>query len=245
MLRSTSPPALHAANRRKELLDFVEKTPEPAAELIRDPVPRREVHLQRLLTAITVCREAGNTARALRFVLIGAEAIGTDTATRSLLAACPELTARYAKESASRLILGDSDRVEEHGALLAQLLAEDAAKGNAIAVREGRRRLWAWSEARDYELRKEREKNEYARPWNITDREGAALLDATLLHDGPKRAVAQIGHFRPWGTCQESCVCRRTRRKSFSFESGLEDSVELIEGRGDVCGDAAPSSGFE
>lgn len=192
-------PALLAAGRRKELLDFVEQTPEPATALIRDPVRRREVQLQRLLTAISVCREAGNTARALRFVLIGAEAIGTDTATRSLLAAYPELTARYAKETASRLILGDPDRVKDHGALLAQLLAEDAAKGDAIAVREGRRRLQAWSEARHDEFRKLRQLNEHARPWEITYRDGAAALYAMVLNDGPKHAVARLGHFRPWG----------------------------------------------
>jgi hypothetical protein len=132
-------PALLAAKRGKELLDFVEKTPEPAASLIRDPVRRREVQLNRLLTAIKACREADDSARALRFVLIGAEAMGTETATRSLLADHPELTARYAKETASRLILGDPEVISHHGSLLAHLLAADAAIERCISNRKSER----------------------------------------------------------------------------------------------------------
>ena len=35
------------------------------------------------------------------------------------------------------------------------------------------------------------------------------------------------------------------RRGSFGLESGLEQSVERIEGGGDIGGDSAPPSGFE
>ena len=100
-------PLLFVAGRGKELLDFVEQEPEPNATVISDPVRRREIHDQRLLTAIRVCRKAGDAARALRFVLIGAEAMDTSKATRSLLASFPKLTARYAKGTASRLIFSD------------------------------------------------------------------------------------------------------------------------------------------
>ena len=102
---------LFVAGRGRDLLDFVEQEPEPKATIVPDPVRRREIHDQRLLTAIRVCREAGEASRALRFVLIGAEAVGTSEATRSLLASFPRLTVKYAKETASRLILSDPDHV--------------------------------------------------------------------------------------------------------------------------------------
>lgn len=191
-------PALLAAKRGKDLLDFVEQHPEPAVALVPDPVRRREVQLQRLLTAIKACRESGDPARALHFVLIGAEAIVTDTATRSLLADYPELTARYARETASRLILGDPERIEAHGALLTQLMAEDAAKGDAIAFREGRRRLHAWLGARDDDFNEQKQsKSHYAEAWPIDVGSGAAMLYAVLKMDGPAAVAARIRRFRP------------------------------------------------
>ena len=75
--------ALVAADRGEDLLKLVEEEPAPTS--VVDSVLRREAELQRLRLAIKVCREAGDVARALRFVLIGAEGIKTETALRPAL----------------------------------------------------------------------------------------------------------------------------------------------------------------
>ena len=189
---------LFVAGRGKELLDFVEQEPEPRATTVPDPVRRREIHDQRLLTAIRVCREAGDATRALRFVLIGAEAVGTSEATRALLVGFPRLTARYAKETASRLILRDPDHVADHGPLICHLIAEDAAKGDAVGVREGRRRLRAWlvGQRNDYEA--QLQKFGDGTSWSFDPEAGAAALLATAVLDGPAATITHFSRFRPF-----------------------------------------------
>ena len=191
-------PLLFVAGRGEDLLDFVEREPEPSAEVIPDPVRRREIHDRRLLTAIRVCREAGEAARALRFVLIGAEAVGTSKALRSLLASFPKLTAKYAKETASRLILGDPDHVAEHGPLILHLIAEDATKGDAVGVREGRRRLHAWSEARHDDFEAQVQKHGHGTAWPVSPENAAASLFAAAVLDGADSAISRFSRFRPF-----------------------------------------------
>ena len=140
---------LLVAGKSSELLDLVERQPEPSSTVMPDPVLRREVRDKRLLTAVQVCREAGNVAGAMRFVLIAAEAVGSSEATRSLLATHPRLTAKFARSSGSRLILESPDHVSDHGRLLLCCLGEDSEKGDRVAVRENWSRLRAWFEARN------------------------------------------------------------------------------------------------
>ncbi|WP_346362367.1 hypothetical protein OZ675_15050 [Ralstonia pseudosolanacearum] len=183
--------ALLGANRRQELLDLVAREPEPPAALLQDPVRRREVHLNRLQMAIRVCREARDPAQALRFVLIGAEAIHTEAAMLSLLADHPALTARHAKDTASRLILGDAELVAVHGPLLMHLLAEDAAAGDGVSVREGRRVLHAWFEARNDR------RDEDGSTWDLSPEDGAAWMYAALLQGGVENALRAFKGARP------------------------------------------------
>ena len=187
---------LFVSGRFEELLNFVEKEPEPGSMVIADPVQRREVHDERLLTAIRVCRQAGDTARALRFVLIGAEALRTNEATQSLLVSFPKLTVRYAKETASRLILGNPDRLADHGSLIFQLLAEDAAKGDGIGYREGRRRLWAWAMAREDNHISQLEQYGQAERWSIGPQDVAASVFAAAVLHGPQAAIAEFSRCR-------------------------------------------------
>ena len=92
---------LVSAGRGKDLLKLVEEEPVPLS--VTDPVLRREAELQRLRLAIKVCREAGDVVHALRFVLIGAEGVRTETALRRILVDNPDLAARFAPETVSRL----------------------------------------------------------------------------------------------------------------------------------------------
>ena len=191
-------PLLFAAGKDGKLLGFVECTPEPKATVVPDPVRRREIHDQRLLYAIRVCREAGDTARALRFVLLGAEAVGTKEATKSLLASFPRLTAKYAKETASRLILGDPDHIADHGSLLFHLLAEDAEKEDAIGFRESRRGLRAWLRARrdNYEI--QRRESRHGRAWPISPDDVAANLYVTAVRNGADAVIDHFSRLRPF-----------------------------------------------
>ena len=187
---------LFVSGRHQELLDFVENEPEPLPAVIPDPVQRREIHDNRLLTAIRVCRQAGDTAHALRFVLIGAEAARSSGATRSLLASFPRLTVRYAKETASRLILGNPDHVVEHGPLILQSLAEDARKGDRIAFREDWRRLRAWGLAREDAYSSDWEEHGNAVPWPIEPYDWASSVYAAAVLGGADAAIKEFSRFR-------------------------------------------------
>ncbi len=183
------------AGKANELLELVTKEPEPSEKVIPDPVLRREVRNRRLVTAARVCREAGEIARALQFVLIAAEAVGSSKATRSLLAEFPKLTAKFARDIGGRLILGDPDYVSEHGRLLMSCLAEDAAKDDRVAVRENWRRLSAWFEAREDILKAGNSGPVPAQAWPINGDDVAASLLATAILQG---ADAAIAHFKAW-----------------------------------------------
>ena len=226
-------PLLFAAGKDGKLLGFVECTPEPKATVVPDPVRRREIHDQRLLYAIRVCREAGDTARALRFVLLGAEAVGTKKATKSLLADFPRLTAKYAKETASRLILGDPEHIADHGPLLLHLLAEDAGKGDAIGFREGRRRLRAWHNARRNNYKAQTQESRHGRAWAIGPNDVAANLFATAVMNG---ADAAIDHFSQRWPLRDD-ASSKTHHWYFAIAAGkafvdrllVEERFELAE----------------
>ena len=187
---------LFVSGRHSELLDFVENEPEPRPAVIPDPVHRREIHDNRLLTGIRVCRQAGDTPRALRFVLIGAEAVRSSGSTRSLLASFPRLTVRYAKETAGRLILGNPDHVVEHGPLILQLLAEDARKGDRIAFRDDWRRLRAWGMAREDAYNSEWDEYGNTERWPIKSYDWASSVYGAAVLGGADAAIAEFSRFR-------------------------------------------------
>jgi hypothetical protein len=186
--------ALVSAHRGAELLDLVER--EPAPTIVLDPVLRREAELQRLRLAITVCRQAHDVSRALRFVLIGAEGIKTETALRQMLVANPDMAVNYAEETAGRLILSDPEHVEDHGPFLFHKLAVDADRGDAISVREGRRLLTAWMQARKHQYLST-ERHQHRRAWEISTSDISSLVEAMLKLDGPAAAIKTLGTWTP------------------------------------------------
>lgn len=188
-------PALLAAGRRQTLLQLVEDQPEPPALLVSDPIRRREIHHQRLQCAIRVCRDAGAPATALRYVLIGADAMRTEDATIKLLTEHPRLTARHAHDTASRLLLGDPALVQHHGPLLFHRRADAAAHDDALSVREYGRRIDAWLEARWDAYTAEVREHEHAKPWDLSAADFAASLLTTLLTKGPQQTVALFHRF--------------------------------------------------
>ena len=184
---------LVSADRGADLLHLVER--EPAPQAVEDPVLRRETELQRLRLAINVCREAEDVVRALRFVLIGAESMKTEAALRDLLVDNPDLAVRFAHETVGRLILSDSDRIKDHGPLLFHKLSVDADRGDAVSVREGRRLLHAWLQARTHH-HNDGEKHHHG-IWPISIANVSSEVEATLRIEGPEAALKTLGRWTP------------------------------------------------
>jgi hypothetical protein len=189
--------ALSKAARGLEVVELIKSGSEPAA--IGDPVLRRQVQLERLKLAMKVCREVGNDGDAMLTVLIGADALKTDEAIRNMLIQNPDLTALFARDTSSRMILRDPSQIGNHGSLLFHFMAADSAKGNGIAVREGSRQVRAWLDRRKQEAEGERAKNpESARdPWPVDFYDVAAETEASLRVDGPRAAVSALNRWRP------------------------------------------------
>ena len=185
--------ALVAAGRGEDLLNLVEAEPAPTS--VTDPVLRREAELQRLRLAIKVCREAKDMARALRFVLIGAEGVKTETTVRQLLSSNPDLAARFAPETARRLILSDANHVAHRGPFLFHKLSVDADRGDAISYREGQRLLGAWLQAREHH-RQDRHPYRQA-AWEISVSDISATVEAALKLHGPAASVQALQAWRP------------------------------------------------
>ena len=186
-------PALSAAERFDELLKLVEKEPNPS--VIRDPIQRREAEVQRLRLALSASRAAGASSRALRYVLLGAEAILTEDALRTLLVDNPDLAARFATDTVGRLILSNPDHWPNHGQLLFHQLVVHAERRDASSYREGMRLIAAWMEAR---------KSAPPEPgdlphetWPLDAEAVAADAEAAFKLEGPASALQQLACWRP------------------------------------------------
>lgn len=191
--------ALSNAGRGLEVIELINADSEPKA--IDDPVLRRQVQVERLKLAMKVCREVGSEADSILTVLIGAEALKTDEAIRNLLIQNPDLTARFARDPASRLILRDPSLIGVHGSLLFHFMAADAVRNNSIAVREGFRQVRTWLQRREQHARDQRAANPQINPdryrWSIDSEDVAAEIEAVLRIGGPRDAVAQLKTWRP------------------------------------------------
>ena len=185
--------ALLDAGRRAELLALVERQPNPSQAVMPDPVRRSETHLRRLRLAIKVCREAGETSRALKFVLQGAEASHRDATLNQLLTEDAELSARFARDTADRLILADPDEMANWGALMLQRGAEAARTDDLPGAREWRRRFRAWMDTRWDAYLEEKAKQPYARAWEIRPRDVEAMAYIRALGEGAVSTARWLG----------------------------------------------------
>jgi hypothetical protein len=189
--------AMLAADRGRDIFDLIHSEREPTA--IGDPVLRREAQLQRLRIAMKVCRKTGNNVDAMMTLLIGAEALKTDVAIRNMLVQNPDLTAAFARGTASRVVLRDSKLIENHGPLLCHLVAEDARQGDEISVREGHRQIRAWLSRRSHELEEVKRHHRHiaSDTWSIEDRDIAAETEAVLRVAGPGAAIKYLRRWSP------------------------------------------------
>ncbi len=217
---------LLVAEKFSELLSLVEQEPEPTSTVMPDPVLRHEVRNRRLLAAVRVCREAGNVARAMRFVLIAGEAVGSSEATRTLLAAYPRLTARFARDAGSRLILENPDHVSDHGRLLFCCLAEDSASGDRVALQENGSRLRAWLETRDDPQRSDDARRGRNAVWSVSGEDVAASVLATAIMRGTDAAIA---HLEAWEPFEFRVLVGRAFVERLLAENKFEIAEEVAE----------------
>lgn len=190
---------LEQTGQHERLLKLVEEEPEPNSEVISDAIVRQEVRIQRLGLALKVCKEAKDNEKALQFVLIGAEAKTSEEATLHFYSEHPFLSALFARDTASRLILGNPDRIQYHGQHLMQLMAEDAKSGNFNSVRERRTRLIEWSKRREEEIEQIKlNQTPFRGDWEITPEDASCLIYAELLENGHNEAIKIHRKFKPW-----------------------------------------------
>lgn len=190
--------ALHQAGRGKEIIRLLETHAAPA--VIQDPLLRREIQMQRIRTAVRAANEQEDVVGALQTILIGAEALKTDAAIRELVKANPDLAAAFMLDSASKMILHDAKEVEHHGPLLFHRLRENSAAKNGVMAREDFRQLRAWLDRRGEDLaRRKAEHPEWRQQdaWDISDRDVAAEVEATILLYGPEAGLADLGRWTP------------------------------------------------
>jgi hypothetical protein len=181
---------LAASGLGNELLDLVEREPSPAA--IDDPVKRREAELARLRLAISFCRKAGDSERALRFVLIGGEGVKTERALRALLSDNPDLAVRFAADTAGRLILTDPKQIGYHGAFLLHKQIMDSVDGDRISLRQGQRLIDAWMAERKARIQKDQHCD-----WRLEVADVAASVETALRSAGPESALQSLWKWKP------------------------------------------------
>lgn len=185
--------ALLAAGRGGDLLELADRESSPS--IVTDPVIQREVEIRRLRLAIQVCNSTHDIGRALQFVLRGAEGMKTEAALRKLLLDHQDMAAAFAYETVGRLLLSDGTQIDRVGGFLFQRLAVDAELGDATAVREGKRRLRTWLDARDDARDDEHPQR---RMWPIGDVDIAAGMEAVLVMQGPEAALRYLRSWTPW-----------------------------------------------
>ncbi|MGJ7489538.1 hypothetical protein ACSFBE_04040 [Variovorax sp. ZT4R33] len=212
--------ALVATDRHIELIELVDREPSPA--IIADPVIRREAEIARLRLAIQVCRTISDVPRALQFVLRGAEGMKTEAALRDLLLANPEMAAAFAFETVGRLLLSDPKQMDRHGPFLFHRMAFHAQGGNAALVRESRRMLGAWLDAR----RAHQAGNPNGtNAWPIEYEHIGCLVESALLTRGVDSALEVLDSWRPSTTIALAVGLRLPTKL---INAGYADSVEAL-----------------
>lgn len=182
--------ALAAAGRGTELLDLVESEPSPL--VVKDPVERREAELSRIRLAISFCRNANDVARAMRFVLIGAEGLKTERALREMLSENPDLAVRFAPVTAARLILTDPGQIGFHGAFLLHRQVINATRCDRASLREDGRLIRAWMALRSEHMVRANHSD-----WRLVTADVAASVETKLREHGPDKALLSLWSWSP------------------------------------------------
>lgn len=184
--------ALLVAGDGAGLLRLAQEHPEP--KVIKDPVRRREVQLQRLKLAMRVARQAGQRAEAILVLLRGARALRTDEAVRKMLTDNIDLSARFAQRSLRKAVLQERKYVGLQGRTLCHLMLDCAVRGDALRARDWRRQFMAWLESY---FQQRKEKKDRRPEWKLDHDDLAAEGEAVLRAGGPRQGITTLRRWKP------------------------------------------------
>lgn len=187
--------ALARAGRGSDLVTLIQTEKEPS--IITDPVLRREVQLQRLKLAITICHQLKAPVDAVKTLLIGTEAITTEDVIRNRLAYNSDLAAACSAERASTLILRDPDEYGFHGALLLNLYRQDALRGNGLQARVRERQFHAWMRRRAEAQKQSENRHQSREDWPLSKGDIAADVEGDLALYGADYAIESLRSWTP------------------------------------------------
>ena len=115
-------------------------------------------------------------------MLTGAEAAYSSSELATLLIRNLDMAARFAGDATARFLAEERRAPTNLGSYLAQAMAVDAEEGNAVAAREGWRRLQAWFQRRDDD----------AAQWEFSAGDRAAVLRSNIFIAGPEAAAGRF-----------------------------------------------------
>jgi hypothetical protein len=172
------------------LIRFVQDHPEPIA--IKDPVRRREVHLQRLKLAMQVARAHGGTVEAVNVLLRGARALKTDAAMRKMLTDNIDLSSAFSASSLRRTVLMEPKLVGLQGRALSWLALQAARSGNVVEARDWLRQFRSW-----LAILHQHRAGKNAPQWKLGPQELAAEGEAALLAFGAEAGAEWLRRWTP------------------------------------------------
>jgi hypothetical protein len=217
--------ALSDAGRRLELLDLVEG--EPAPRVIIDPVVRREVELKRLRLAIQACGATQDRARALKFVLIGAEGQRSEKALAQTLRDNLDLSVRFASGPLGRVLLSEGGKQRDHISVFYQRLLHAADRGDTVSGRESQKLIQAYWENHRTSVRKTS---------GVTDTDILAHVDSASRLGGAAAAIQAARSWQPRGTA----ILLAAELPSRLVAAGRSSEVEALLADPDLPSSLAP-----
>jgi len=162
---------LGAADRQQELFDIIEE--EDSTRAIVDKVVRRRTDLRRLKSAVSIATAKGDAVQAGKTVLIGAEAVRTDSKVSNLIHNNIMLSTVFSETTIRQEILRVSDKRSSHGPVLTHLAKETATRPESLPLsREYIRMAHEWVNERS------RIKGDYTHDWELNDEDIIALAYA-------------------------------------------------------------------
>jgi hypothetical protein len=163
--------------------------------VIVDPLLKREIQTRRLTLALATCRDAKDHVKSLKTILLGAEAQRDEAAFYRLIDQELDLSVEFSGPLLMRRTLLDSDKVADHGSVLAHCALSASLKGDRLTTINYLRMYDAWLERRlpgqegDRPARSER--------WRIGDNDIAARTEAIYRVLGADAAMRDLMRWTP------------------------------------------------
>ncbi|MCA0445340.1 MAG: hypothetical protein LCH54_03830 [Bacteroidetes bacterium] len=180
---------LKQANRVQEILEIIEQ--DQKVDAIKDPILNRQVKLKRLRYSLSACRESGSVTKALKTILISAEAYSNEGKLDQIFEKEIDLAVPFAGSSLARIMGNDPEKIKTQGSFLAHDALRAIREGDQRTAREQLYFYNAW-------LKKRRElSSEERQNWLVSSRDIAARVETIFELAGPQVALNEILKWSP------------------------------------------------